>query len=596
MVERAEIDFFISRRGRSAAVAQEVADVLTGAGYSAFLQDFDISHGDDFIAKIDQALKRCRHLVVLLTRDYAASKFTMMEVTNFLASVGRAQDERRLVVLRIEDCEPEGILSSQVYGDLVGVTDAQERKARIIAAAEGRATAAPRRPKLFEGVLPRDLNFTGRDDRLRELHGLLTGGTAITQVAIYGLGGIGKTSFAAEYAHRYAGYYAGVWWVLAEQRTQIIASLAALAGRLDPRLTEEPDQEKAAKGGLARLTRFTTPFLLVYDNVETPDVLRDLVPPTGARVLVTTRYADWGGQAAEVKLDVLGEDDAAAFLQKRVGRSDALGAQRLATSLGRLPLALDHAGAYCKLAHTSFDAYRERIDSRIAHAPKSAAYPSSIAATFGLAIEKAAADHVAAETLLGSLAYFAPEKIPLALVTDGVIKEDDRTEALAALAAVSLIEHDDLEDGAPAVTLHRLVQAAMRARLIEKGNALNTLRRTTQVLAEAFPKGNYREPRLWNPALWPACDALLPHVLAIREHKHSAEEFIGLKGRRFWLRWRLPSRTRCLSCGGTVVERSDPAQGKSSRSRSPRNCGSAEQFGLSTDGRWPLWRIRAALP
>ena len=52
------------------------------------------------------------------------------------------------------------------------------------------------------------------------------------------------------------------------------------------------------------------------------DLLRDLVPAAGARVLVTTRWADWGGQAVEVKLDALGAEAAVTFLQKRAMRND----------------------------------------------------------------------------------------------------------------------------------------------------------------------------------------------------------------------------------------------------------------------------------
>jgi tetratricopeptide (TPR) repeat protein len=510
-----EVDFFISRRGASAAVAQEVADVLVETGYTVIVQDFDISYSANFLAAMHDALKRARHLIVLLTRDYDQSDFTLAEVTNFLAAAARAGGERRLVVLRVDDCEPAGLLAGIVYADLVGVADPRERKARILAAAEGRSMAQPRRPKLFENVPPRDLNFTGRDERLAELHKLLMDAdkpAAITQAAIHGLGGIGKTSLAAEYAHRYASDHAGVWWAPAEQRTLLIASLAALAGRLEPRLIDEPDQERAAKAGLARLARLAMPFLLVYDNVEAPDTLRDLVPSAGARVLVTTRYPDWGGQAVEVKLDVLGAEAAAELLQTRTGRTDGTGAARLADALGRLPLALDHAGAFCRLTATGFDAYRNRIGERIARAPKGAAYPASIAATFGLAIEKAAAEHQAAEVLLGFFAFLAPEKIPLDLVNDDVAQADDRAEALMALAAVSLIEHDVLDDGAPAVTLHRLVQAAMRARLAGRGDTAAVVERTTRRLAEAFPGSGYSDPEVW-----PRGAVLLPHVLALRE-------------------------------------------------------------------------------
>ncbi len=437
-----ELDFFVSRRGGSAATAQEVADVLQSEGYTVFVQDFDIPHTADFIAAMDQGLKRCRHLLLLLTHDYANSPYTMMEVTNFLAASARSADERRLAVVCLDDCQPEGILASRVYTSLVGVTDPQERRARILAVAEGRSTAQPRRHKLFENVAPRDQNFTGRDELLSVIHRLLTqqGENTVPSLAIYGLGGTGKSSLAAEYAHRYANEYSGVFWISAQQRTLLVSGLASLAGKLDPRLMNLPDQETAAKTALVRLAALTTPFLLIYDNVEQPEALRDLLPVAGVRVLLTTRWSDWAGRATELKLEVLTEEAAAQFLQSRAGQLDQDGAGRLAKALGCLPLALDHAGAYCRLVgkSLSFDDYRLKIDARITKPPRG--YPESVARTFSAAIEKAAAEQVCAETLLGIFAFLAPEHIPLDLITDGMFEVDDRAEALAILSSVSLIE------------------------------------------------------------------------------------------------------------------------------------------------------------
>src|SRR5205823_2523096 len=80
-------------------------------------------------------------------------------------------------------------------------------------------------------------------------------------------------------------------------------------------------------------------------------------------------------------------------------------------------------------------------------------------------------------------------------------------------AGVSLIERATLDDGAPAVTLHRLVQAAMRARLTEREETAAVVERVTKRLDEAFPGDGYSEPKSW-----PRCAALLPHVMALREH------------------------------------------------------------------------------
>ena len=514
----AEIDYFISRRGSAAAVAQEVAQVIQAEGYTLLVQDYDIPHGANFVAAMHDALMRCRHLIVLLTNDYTASSFTMMEVTNFLAAAGRSADERRLIVLRIDNCEPEGILAGCVFADLVGIDDPVERRSRILAAAEGRSTAAPRRHKFFENVPPHDDKFTGRDDYLSKIHRLLNGADnpeTRNHVALYGLGGTGKSSLAAEYAHRYAKNYAGAWWASGEQRTLLLSSLASLGGKLDPRLVNVSDHETAAKAGLARLAGLVTPFLLIYDNVETPEAVRDLLPSVGVRILMTTQWSDWAGRAAEVRLDSLREDAAAHFLQERAGRTDAPGALHLAQALGCLPLALDHAGAYCRLAGLSFEDYQRKIDARITRPPKG--YPKSVARTFSMAIEKAAAETPQAETLLGIFAFLAPEGIPIDLLTENVMQEDDRSEALASLAAVSLIEHHTLDDGAPAVMLHRLVQAAMRAQLATDAAAADVLEKVAHCLTAAVPEGAYDEP-----LHWPSCARLLPHVLAFREHASAA--------------------------------------------------------------------------
>jgi hypothetical protein len=315
-----------------------------------------------------------------------------------------------------------------------------------IAIAGGVSTACVSRSRYTEVEQQRNLCTTRFEQLLTKVERANRTGETLAQE---------KTALATEYAHRHAVSYSGVWWARAEGRTLLIASLAELAGRLEASLAAEPDQEKAARAGLARLARSALPFLLVYDNVDTPETLRDLVPTAGTRILITSRWADWMGRAVEMKLDLFGADAATEFLQKRAGRTDAAGAARLAAALGHLPLALDHAGAYCRLTGSSFDSYHQKIDTRIARAPTGAAYPASVAATFGLAIEQIVATHPQAETLLGCFAFLAPEHIPLDLVADAVADEDERAEALMALAGVSLVEHKHAE--APAVSVHRFL-------------------------------------------------------------------------------------------------------------------------------------------
>jgi hypothetical protein len=75
-------------------------------------------------------------------------------------------------------------------------------EARSLRTADYRSTSPSRLPKVFENVPPRDLNFTGREEHLAAIHALHINSQAIKHVAIHGLGGIGKTSLAIEYAYR----------------------------------------------------------------------------------------------------------------------------------------------------------------------------------------------------------------------------------------------------------------------------------------------------------------------------------------------------------------------------------------------------------
>jgi hypothetical protein len=199
-----------------------------------------------------------------------------------------------------------------------------------------------------------------------------------------------------------------------------------------------------------------------------------------------------------LKLGELSSDAAAEFLQKRAHRTDVAGAVSLAKALGFLPLALDHAGAYCRLTGSSFNTYHGKIDERIMRAPKGVAYPASVAATFGLAAEQAASECAEATEALGFFSYLATERIPADLIYAAIADEEARAEALMALAAVSLIEYVALDDGAQGVTLHRLVQAAMRAVLAERGFAATFIGRATTRLTEVFPKDALGDPTVWS--------------------------------------------------------------------------------------------------
>jgi hypothetical protein len=228
-------DFFLSRRDSVAAIAREVTDVLTEKGYRVVVQDYDIPLAASFIEKMHEAVSNSRDLVILFTHDYMRSPYTRKEFTSFEAERAQSQEQRHIIVLRCEDVPLRGLLADNVYQDLVGVEDPEERKRRIIAAAERHSQAAPPPPRPFIGVPPRIASFTGRSGELDRLDAILMQDkpAAVTQAsvgraAVQGMGGVGKTSLAIEYAHRYRNLYAGVCWYPAETNTGLLSALATL--------------------------------------------------------------------------------------------------------------------------------------------------------------------------------------------------------------------------------------------------------------------------------------------------------------------------------------------------------------------------------
>jgi hypothetical protein len=109
--------------------------------------------------------------------------------------------------------------------------------------------------------------------------------------------------------------------------------MATLAVTLGAATAEEADVEKAAKAALRRLAEQRATWLLVYDNVSSPNEIADLLPSAGARVLITSRFPEWRRWAGPVALDVLPLEEALALLEKLTARVDATGAKTLAEAL-----------------------------------------------------------------------------------------------------------------------------------------------------------------------------------------------------------------------------------------------------------------------
>jgi hypothetical protein len=276
----------------------------------------------------------------------------------------------------------------------------------------GAGLHAPPAPAIWGPVPARLRDFVGRESWLATLHEEFAGEGGASPVIIQGLFGIGKTQLAVEYAYRHAREYDLVWWVPCGDGGSADNSMTRLRARLGL-----PDAApEAVDGGhgelFDRLRQGTPPprWLMVFDNADEPDEVRDLVPPLGGHILVTSRNSSWEATGRMLELDPFTREESTEFLGTRMSRYDPAQAHRVAEAVGDLPLFLEHAVE----ARLTTPEYLRRLhrDPLGLLDSQPVDYPASLAVQWRRTLDQLRAQPPEALDLLSRLCFFGSAPIP----------------------------------------------------------------------------------------------------------------------------------------------------------------------------------------
>ena len=534
------VDFFVSHAGADRAWAEWVAWQLAEAGYTVELDVWDWAAGQNFVTAMSDALGRCDRVVALFSAAYFdRSRYTADEWSVAALHVPGTGDNR-LVPVRVEPvpaADVPALLRTTVYRDLFGMDEDRARQILL------EAVAGPRRPDRspafpghgtpggigelggssprLPGRIPRVWNipvrnpgFTGRDGLLVAVRErLLAGDSAVVQ-AFQGMGGVGKTQLATEYAHQFAGTYDLAWWIDSEQAGLIGDQFAALGVALG---CVEPDAgTEAVRAAVLATLRERGLWLLIFDNAEKPADITGWLPGGGGHVLITSRENKWAEVAVPVEVDVLARSESVAILQDRVTGLDGSDADQLAARLGDLPLAIAQAAGFMAETGMPADEYLGLLLTQAGEllaegAPGS--YPRSLAAATHMIADRLDRDDPAAAQIAGLCAFLAPEPIPEDLFTGAPSELPGDLAArvadplswrriLAHLTRQSLTRIDRR-----GLLMHRLTQAILRDRLTP-AEATAARERIEAILVANDPGDQ------GNPITWPRWAQLMPHLLA----------------------------------------------------------------------------------
>jgi hypothetical protein len=408
---------------------RELARALRDRGVRVWLDEDELIPGRPWQEALEEIIRTTRTAAVLVGKDGLGP----WEIPEMRACLSEFVDRRMPVIPVLLPGAPQKpelplFLKAFTWVDLRGgITQGLDRLEWGIT---GRKPDSKREPS--SGPRLHNLPFLsigdllkGRDNDLQDLDASLQ--SPSHRQVIHGLGGIGKTRLAVEYAWRYGDrYWEGAFFVRADSKVELRSGLARLAGisllhLLSVQYTFTEDEIAEV---VIRHLQGHSRWLLILDNVDTEEAaqaVREILPRLGnGHVLVTSRLAGWLWDDEERSLTKLSSEEATQFLlertmKKRIQRANDLEkASELARILDGLPLALEQAAAYIAHCQIPFSTYLENWQLRRATVlnwfSPIGQHLTPVAVTWQKTFDQLGPT---ARAILRLCAYLSPDPIPL---------------------------------------------------------------------------------------------------------------------------------------------------------------------------------------
>ena len=498
--------------------------------------------GADWQRAIDERLNLSNIILLLISPDFIASDYCYSVEMRRALERHESGDARVVpIILRPTDWQSLSVAAlAALPGNGIAVTLWENIDAAFLDIARGIRKIVEEftakllvEPQIHHWNVPyrRNAFFTGREEILTALHATFasTPETLTCMQAINGLGGVGKTQVAVEYAYRYQHEYRSVLWMRSDSREDLVTDFIQIADLLNLPQKIEANQALVI-AAVKRWLQKHANWLLIFDNVEDLDMLNDFVPLIyRGHILITTRSQATGNIPYTREIEKMEAQEGALFLLRRAkvispGASSASTsethnalAQAISHSIDGLPLALDQAGAYIEETGTSLSEYQALFQQKSAALLKRRGrfaldHPASVTTTFLLAFERVREVNSLAAQLLQLCAFLHPDAIP-----EEIFAHSTQDLHLTVLPHISdtfefdtafgtLLDFSLVKRNADTKTLniHRLVQTVLRNEL-SKEQQYQWAEDAIKCTEHLFPEVEF--------ATWSLCQRYLAHAL-----------------------------------------------------------------------------------